>query len=207
MKKYFRTFSGYMREEDVMRENTLRLMKPKRTQGEYDLMPPGPEIVYSKTKDFNQFCGCCGHHYDEKPLYLSSSWQDTFFEAAEFASEYPEIGFVTFFNDKDNITSIVTECTSFHAYLGYADVKSFLVFFNARPSRVNSYTNNVLVGRDQYSFNFEPGSIIVWDFCKYACLPLGDYKIWGIRHGLKNTVSRTDDELVGLYKGDLLHVT
>ena len=194
---YFRSFNAF--EKPIYWE---RSEFDKNGERIYTLDDLGKEIVYSEKIKFNPFCLLGELHYHEVRMADEKNWQVLFKKYAEYAREYLEIGFVTFYDEESEQYSILTQTADVNAYSELRTMSSFLIFFNARPSRIGIKEDVVTVGYDRYSFENRPGSIIVWDLDKYRDLNLDGFTLWGIRQNTGVDYSLTDDEFVGIKNGE-----
>ena len=170
---YFRSFNAF--EKPIYWE---RSEFDKNGERIYTLDDLGKEIVYSEKIKFNPFCLLGELHYHEVRMADEKNWQVLF--------KY----------------SILTQTADVNAYSELRTMSSFLIFFNARPSRIGIKEDVVTVGYDRYSFENRPGSIIVWDLDKYRDLNLDGFTLWGIRQNTGVDYSLTDDEFVGIKNGE-----
>ena len=93
MRRFFRTFNGYMTKEESPKSYRL-------SDGilRYSMDIPGTQIIHSETKPYNIRCGQFGDRYHARHLANEEDWRARMLEAIDFMEEegYDEIGCYTF---------------------------------------------------------------------------------------------------------------
>jgi hypothetical protein len=192
MRMLFRTFSAF-ESPDVWK----RAKYDEQGRRIYTLDDLGKQIIYSDKIRYNSRCKLGFDAYDERILSRELGWKQLFMDCAKFARDYFEIGFVTFLRDGGG-SSIMTENAYLNAYDKIKSPNSFYIFFNARPTHVSNDKNVVTVGYDQYAFERDQNSVVVWNLDRFAFLNNSDITLWGIRHDTNQNNSVTGDEMVGI---------
>lgn len=216
MRRFFRTFNGYMTKEESPKSYRL-------SDGilRYSMDTPGTQIIHSETKPYNFRCAQFGDKYHAHRLANEEDWRAKMFEAIDFMEQdgYDEIGCYIFCDcgGSDKIctsilcenrpnakTMILVDDAKFNAYDGYNC--PFFIIFNARPILGLGADHNVVIGRDIYHLTLDKKSVIVWNLDRYKDFIVEGHTFWGICQNTGTELSVTDDVMVGLKDGKRVYV-